>query len=262
MKKLLFIDVDGTLIDSEVGQREVKEKVVNGLKTFRENGGKFFITTGRSYSFLPKSVRELECDGYIVCAGSFVSVDKKILRNETFDVDKIIKIFEKLKDVPMLYFVECGYETYCNDKNDEYAKSFMKKYGIDSNRISNLDTLEGKEINKISLTFRNMDDIKLKDEFEKAGFTVLPQPQEDSFDVTLKNSTKKDGIVSVRNSFKDESYVIAIGDSYNDMEMIVYASLGVAMGNAPKVVKDKADYITKSVHDDGVYYALLENKLI
>ncbi|RYD07145.1 hypothetical protein N752_00755 [Desulforamulus aquiferis] len=46
--------------------------------------------------------------------------------------------------------------------------------------------------------------------------------------------------------------VIAIGDSYNDLEMIEYAGLGVIMGNARQDVKDKADYVTNSNEEDGV----------
>jgi Cof subfamily protein (haloacid dehalogenase superfamily) len=46
--------------------------------------------------------------------------------------------------------------------------------------------------------------------------------------------------------------MIAIGDGFNDLPMIEYAGLGVAMGNAPEEVKDAADYITRSNDEDGV----------
>ena len=46
--------------------------------------------------------------------------------------------------------------------------------------------------------------------------------------------------------------IITVGDNINDMEMIEYAGLGVAMGNAPDQVKDKADYVTASNNDDGL----------
>lgn len=46
--------------------------------------------------------------------------------------------------------------------------------------------------------------------------------------------------------------VIAIGDSYNDLAMIEFAGLGVAMGNAPADIKAKADYITDTNMNDGV----------
>ena len=49
-----------------------------------------------------------------------------------------------------------------------------------------------------------------------------------------------------------KSEVIAIGDADNDLEMINFAGLGVAMGNATNSLKEKADYITSSNNDDGV----------
>jgi hydroxymethylpyrimidine pyrophosphatase-like HAD family hydrolase len=52
------------------------------------------------------------------------------------------------------------------------------------------------------------------------------------------------------------SEIMAIGDFYNDLDMIEYAGLGIAMGNAPDEVKQKADDVTLSNDEDGVYYGL------
>ncbi|HWB91757.1 MAG TPA: Cof-type HAD-IIB family hydrolase [Puia sp.] len=50
--------------------------------------------------------------------------------------------------------------------------------------------------------------------------------------------------------------IIAMGDNYNDVEMIQFASMGVAMGNAPDDIKAKADYVTDTNNNDGVRKAL------
>jgi hydroxymethylpyrimidine pyrophosphatase-like HAD family hydrolase len=54
----------------------------------------------------------------------------------------------------------------------------------------------------------------------------------------------------------DPSEIIAIGDFYNDLDMIEYADLGIAMGNAPDDVKGKANDVTLSNDEDGVFYAV------
>nr|WP_122012977.1 Cof-type HAD-IIB family hydrolase [Maliibacterium massiliense] len=50
--------------------------------------------------------------------------------------------------------------------------------------------------------------------------------------------------------------MIAVGDSYNDLPMIEYAGLGVAVDNARDVVKERADYIAPSNNNDGVAYVI------
>ena len=58
-----------------------------------------------------------------------------------------------------------------------------------------------------------------------------------------------------RFNFKKEE-IIAIGDNFNDKEMIEFAGIGIAMGNAPDEVKAVADYITETNNNDGVSRAL------
>jgi hydroxymethylpyrimidine pyrophosphatase-like HAD family hydrolase len=57
-----------------------------------------------------------------------------------------------------------------------------------------------------------------------------------------------------------QSQMIAVGDGFNDLSMIEYAGLGVAMANAPEEVKKRADYITLSNEEDGVAHVI--NKFI
>ncbi|MGI6705766.1 MAG: Cof-type HAD-IIB family hydrolase [Clostridia bacterium] len=56
--------------------------------------------------------------------------------------------------------------------------------------------------------------------------------------------------------------VIAIGDSFNDIPMLSFACLGIAMGNAPQEVKDAADYVTASNNEDGVAVAIEKFALV
>ena len=53
-----------------------------------------------------------------------------------------------------------------------------------------------------------------------------------------------------------QAETIAIGDGFNDLSMIEYAGLGVAMGNAQPVVKESADFITKSNDEDGILHVV------
>ena len=68
---------------------------------------------------------------------------------------------------------------------------------------------------------------------------------------------KVKGIVEVMKHFGlTRSQIMAFGDSRNDMDMIQYAQIGVAMGNAPDSVRAVADYVTETVDEDGICAAM------
>jgi len=76
-----------------------------------------------------------------------------------------------------------------------------------------------------------------------------------------KSANKAEGVKTLGKKFGiDRSEVICIGDSFNDIHMIKYAGLGVAMKNALPEIKSHADYITKTNEENGVAYAI--NKFI
>ena len=92
--------------------------------------------------------------------------------------------------------------------------------------------------------------------------TFAPLGKE-SGEITSFHINKATGMDSVIRYFNaDIKDTIAIGDGFNDLPMFEKAHLSVAMGNAPQEIKDKADRITTSLDDDGVYNAFKELKLI
>lgn len=75
--------------------------------------------------------------------------------------------------------------------------------------------------------------------------------------------TKASGIeVMLRHLGMDRKDSIAFGDSYNDLEMLEFAAVGVAMGNAPEAVKKAANLVTDEVTEEGIYNGFLELNLI
>ncbi len=80
---------------------------------------------------------------------------------------------------------------------------------------------------------------------------------ETSFDVMAKGVTKATGIEAIRSHYDIPlEDVIAFGDNENDMDMISYAGVGVAMSNATEALKKVANYIAKSNDEDGLMHAL------
>jgi Cof subfamily protein (haloacid dehalogenase superfamily) len=108
----------------------------------------------------------------------------------------------------------------------------------------------------------NEDKLKeIRDELKEIDDIELASSSRHNIEITRKG-VSKGRAVEVLGSYYNikREEIVAIGDSENDLTMIEYAGLGIAMGNAIDVVKVKADYITDTNNNDGVVKAI--NKFI
>ncbi len=261
MKNLYFFDVDGTLIDYGRGITDISEGLKAALKEIHLKGDSYFVCTGRAHGTLPDCIREMGADGYSLCAGSFVTVGERVLRNVYFRPETLLHIMERFEKYEVMVMLEAGTDLYSNVMDFPEGERFLSLWGIKEENIKPIPSEAGKlKVNKLSVTFRTREESEIMADFPEKGITVLPQPAENSFDLTLTGCTKKDGIKAIVEYYglKDGVKVYAFGDNYNDLEMIEYADVGVAMGNAVSELKDRAGFIAPSVEEDGVFEALKE----
>ena len=85
MKKVIFFDIDGTLIDSHNGKKDISSRVKQSLRDLQRRGHYVFIATGRPYAFLSKVIREFGFDGYVLANGAHVIVDGKKIHSKAID---------------------------------------------------------------------------------------------------------------------------------------------------------------------------------
>ncbi|PKK39929.1 putative hydrolase (HAD superfamily) [Clostridiaceae bacterium JG1575] len=262
--KLFFFDVDGTLLDYGSGIRTLSDDLLGALSKIHQQGDRYFICTGRSHGALPQVIRALGADGYSLCAGAYVMVEGKEVRNESFPKQTLRLMLRRLGALDTVMFLECGLKLYTNRFGDPLMEGYAQHFGMDLARILPLDPEADLKVNKISVTFFHREDLSAMEDFSDHGITVLMQPDPNSFDLTLAHSTKRDGIKAVEAALQGESIeaIVAFGDNYNDIEMLEYADLGVAMGNGPDELKDAADAVARPVQEDGVYHALKDLKLL
>lgn len=84
-----------------------------------------------------------------------------------------------------------------------------------------------------------------------------------SMPLSTKEATKSAAIKKVLDYHNIcESEAIAFGDGRNDIDMLEYVGLGIAMGNGEEQLKQKADFVTKKASEGGIYYALKEFGII
>ena len=90
MRKAIFLDIDGTLIDCMGDIKDITSNVKKAIKKVQEKGDYVFVATGRPYALLDKNILDFGFDGFILANGAHV-----IINNETIYSEPIEKEFIK-----------------------------------------------------------------------------------------------------------------------------------------------------------------------
>lgn len=263
MKKIVFFDIDGTLIDSVKGMNDISPKVKESIKEIQENGDYAFIATGRPYGFLPKTILEFGFDGFILANGAHIIINDKTIYSDSIDKVFIKNLVEELENNNIEYVLQG--EKYCYmKKHFKNFHNYLDKIKTPKNYIKDEYNYEDINIHKVEMLCEN-------DEMENLCLNIVKKnPECDYFssinkraiEMYIKKNTKSKAILKVINYLNipiENTY--AFGDGKNDMDMLKEVGCGIAMGNASDEVKEIADYVTESVYNDGVAVGIMEKML-
>lgn len=272
MEKLVFLDIDGTLCDkSGVVPLSAKRAILKA----RDNGHKVFLCTGRSTSEINTDIKKIGFDGIVAGAGAYVECGQKEIYHKTLDQKPLKELIQYMLCENILFVLErnegCmvtkeGLENLDSTlKSEQVFDEKARKEFIQSMNICT-NPLEISGVNKI-LYFNST---KSLEELEKrfgSYFAILPSSIEAmgarSGEISDKKINKATGIQKVLEYFKKtKEDVIAIGDGMNDIEMIQYAKIGIAMKDGQEKLKLLADYVAPAVKDDGIYKSFIHFKLM
>lgn len=266
MPKCFFFDVDGTLLPFG---KSIPDSAVYSIKAAQALGSKCFIASGRSIAELPRFPM-LAFDGYICSAGATIIVDDKLIYSAHIERGAFDSLFRYLSEKGFYVISQTDKATYLSkDAWDMFTRQLMKHIGrlVELNGLVISDTVpEDEDVKKV--LFLSDDDGYGVDRVRKEidpMFTVVNNtvglPQEIMAEIVLGGISKATGIEKVLSYFGvDRSDSVAIGDGSNDIEMVEYADIGIAMGNSSGDLKTVADYITTDIEEDGIknaiFYAL------
>lgn len=275
-RKLIFLDIDGTLITA---MKKPSPQNVRAVRSARAKGHRVFLCTGRNMPIIGEDIREVGFDGIISSAGGHVEVGEQVLFDHLLPEETIQEC--------LALFHSCG--VYCRIENEEgiytdpQMEALLRNAEADpgnSELIRMQKEIEkgfpirpygqypGKGAYKICFTASTLEAIEktkpyLKDRFE---YVVHPYGGSTSCfngEIIPKGIDKGKGMEIICDHFgMSREDTIAFGDSMNDYEMMQFAGLSVAMGNACKELKRMADRICRSVEEDGIYYEFLKMGLI
>ena len=254
--KAVFFDVDGTLFSHSL--KKIPESTMESLDLLREQGIQIFVATGRSLSEMDKmSVGDIDFDGYVTLNGqACYDRDRNPIYQsniEDEDTEIIVKLFNE-KKIPIAIVKED--DLYLN-----FVNEYVEKVQADiTSEIPEVGEYHGEKV--CQYIFYTTPE-ETKEKIADTKMCKIHQWNEYAVDVLHINSGKD---VSIERVLKHYGFtreeIMVFGDGENDIDMIVYAGIGVAMGNAGDEVKRHADYVTSHIDEDGIKNALKQFGII
>lgn len=247
-QKAAFFDLDGTLA---VDNRPPSRKVTDAVRAFRGKGNRVFLCTGRATSFLYPSVLAVGFDGIVAAAGAFVSLGGRVLYKKLLSPALLRRI--------AAHFLETGGRCLLEGEQNMYAVNPCRPDDGMWPEITDPDAFEpgkGKFAGQGVFKFTAYGPVAEAARRVAAGeMSVIDH--ERFAEALPAGCGKADGMRRVLEATgipRENS--IAFGDSRNDIDMLRYAGVGIAMGNSPEPVLLAADRVTSSFSEDGVAQAL------
>ena len=254
--KILFFDIDGTLIDNRQGIPEVPEGVQRELHRLQSLGHKIFICSGRPKAMINKHLLSLGFDGYILYNGGYIEIDGRSIFEKRMELDLVKNVIKMLEDLHCDYMLETARHIYIDPKSKELY-DFFAGIGMEemfSTHFNKEEVLD--RIIKIEANVKNQDKERIQEYVSNKLETVIhfdEHGSDNAFEFFSPNISKAVGINKVVDYYHaDIKDTYAFGDGLNDLEMIKACEVGVAMGNAVDELKKHADIICRPINEQGL----------
>jgi HAD superfamily hydrolase (TIGR01484 family) len=236
--KLIALDMDGTLLGTD---KEISDENLLWIERARQAGIEVTLSTGRHRKGIVKDFAErlqLRVPMVTLNGGEVWTHDGQLLARHTLSSADIVYLYEIAK----AHGVRCWGSTTEGPIGEEHfpnpiTDAVWVKFGLHSDHKSVIDAVWSKLSEHGGFELTNSDPLNIE--------------------INPKGVSKATGLQVVCDYLKiDQSEVIAMGDSFNDIEMLKWAGLGIAMGNAQDEVKRVADRLTDSCDNHGVARAI------
>ena len=256
-----FFDIDGTLAwqdpklaqELPEGERDLSpypnEAVAQAIRTFVANGNKAFICTGRTLSCIHPKLLELPWAGVVCLAGGYAELEGRIVRNAAINPGLLQRLAPYLEQSGEVIRFE-GI-----DRVVRMSADAPETYGYVHTVGDAVTQLEHYNAYKILMSTPLAN--RIAQDEELGPLLCLNELELEVTEISPRECTKRAGIKAVLDALgPDHGTVYGIGDASNDIALMEAVDVGIAMGNAPDFLKEKADFVTDSFDHDGVVTAL------
>ncbi|HOM42438.1 MAG TPA: Cof-type HAD-IIB family hydrolase [Bacillota bacterium] len=263
--KMLVTDMDYTLLNKE---KKVSDRNREALRRAMEKGVHMVVATGRIYTSARIYAKLLGLDTPIIASnGALIKDASKTIFRDILSQDTVREMLRLCHK----YGVYCHFFT----ENTIYSEKLINvslrytewnKYMGEEDQVKIRIVDDGEEIVEAAksevlkaVVFDDDDEKiqKLRDGIMETGIVSVSQSMKHNLEVMNKGVTKGNAVRILAQMYGiNREEIIAIGDNENDISMIEYAGLGIAMGNAEEILKRAADHVTGDYQEDGVAEAI------
>ena len=249
--KIIFFDIDDTLRNSKTGF--VPSTIPTIFKQLREKGILTGIATGRGIFGVVPEIKALKPDFFVTLNGAYIE-DKKgnVIYSNKIAKDKVEEYITWTKEVGIDYGLVGSHAAKLSRRTEMISQAIDPIY---PDLEVDPDFYQKEDIYQMWTFEEQGDDLVLPESL--ASTLRMVRWHEHSSDVVPISGSKAAGVAKVVDQLglKPEN-VMVFGDGLNDLELFDYAGISVAMGISHDKIKEKADYITKTLEEDGVFNAL------
>lgn len=272
--KIVFIDIDGTLVNDE---KIVPEENIKMIKALKKNGTEVVLASGRPYHSIEKYSKQVGAIPYIIgsnggIVANFIN-DSKIF-STNIEKSIALKILELIRNNKIYCTITISgnlmvedeqYSITRENRNElilvtslqEYLETNIGpiiKFSLIDDTKEKLQKIRNEILNNFNVDITEVDEFMIPKKYRKPENNYsIPY----IMDIMPKGISKAKAIEELCKNLNIElSQTIVFGDGLNDIEMFNVGGYKVAMGNAANQIKELADVVTKTNNEAGVAYEL------
>lgn len=260
--RIIALDIDGTLTDSG---KEITPETRARLISYQQNGGRVILASGRPTQGIMPYADILELGrygGYILSYNGGCAIDCRtgsVLFRTELPLSVIPEICEVIRDYPVGISTCEGDTIIAGNNINKYTELTARINRMAIRYVTDFPRYVSFPVNKCLLHGKPEHILELERILtEKYSGKLGVFRSEPFFLEIVPDGVDKAGAIDrlIDSLGIKAEECIACGDGFNDISMIRYAGLGIAMANASEQVKKAADYVTRSNDEDGIAYVL------
>lgn len=251
MYKIVFIDIDGTLVNKE---KVISDPTKKAIKKLQDKGIEIVLATGRPPFHFQEIAGDLDISSFVSYNGTYMVHEGKVIQKYPLKREYLQTLVQRAKQYNHPLVFSGMDQAVCNVKDHPDVNHTFTELKLHYTPAFNPDYWEQEDIYQVVLYCQEDEEELYTQSVTDLSFVRY---HELAMDVMPKGLSKAHGIRDMlRHLNLTPQEAVAFGDGLNDREMLEYVGMGVAMGNAHPDLIPHADMVTKTVDEDGLAYGL------